>query len=136
MIIPMYDLPSVLTRYSKNSLNDIGTDPKNMTNAYGTTCSIRRSLLPKKIQIGFRKRIPTAVKATESTSSTIVIKVNISFASCSLFCPILSPIMAPDPVASMTDVPKITQVIGITILIPASASEPAYRDTKNPSIVV
>lgn len=38
--------------------------------------------------------------------------------------------MAPDPVASMTDVPKITQVIGITILIPASASEPAYRDTK------
>ena len=132
MIIPMYDLPSVLTRYSKNSLNDIETDPKNVTNAYGTTCSIRRSLLPKKIQIGFRKRIPTAVKATESTNSTIVIKVNISFAS----CPILSPMMAPDPVASMTDVPKITQVIGITILIPASASEPAYRDTKNPSIVV
>lgn len=38
--------------------------------------------------------------------------------------------IAPDPVASITDVPKITQVIGITILIPASASEPAYRDTK------
>ena len=58
MIIPMYDLPSVLTRYSKNSLNDIETDPKNVTNAYGTTCSIRRSLLPKKYRSVSEKGFP------------------------------------------------------------------------------
>ena len=123
--IPICDLPSVLTRYSKNSLNDIGTAPKNITNAYGITCSIKRSLLPKKIQIGFKNRIPPIVNTRESMSSTIAIKVKISFASCSRFCPIFSPMMAADPVANMTAVPKIIQVIGITILIPARASEPA-----------
>ena len=64
-----------------------GTAPKNITNAYGITCSIKRSLLPKKIQIGFKNRIPPIVNTRESMSSTIAIKVKISFASCSRFCP-------------------------------------------------
>ena len=57
-------------------------------------------------------------------------KVKICFASWSFFCPIFSPMMAPAPVASITEVPKMTQVTGITMLMPASASEPAYFETK------
>ena len=76
------------------------------------------------------------VKRMANIRSTIVINVKISLASCSFFRPSLSPMMAPEPVASITAIPKVTQVIGITILIPASASEPAYWDTKKPSMVV
>ena len=44
--------------------------------------------------------------------------------------------IAPEPVANMTEVPKIIQVIGITMLMPARASELTYLDTKKPSIAV
>ena len=134
--IPMLALPSVRTRYSKNSLKDIGTVPRKITKAYGTTCSISRGLLPRKTQIGSRNRMPAAVNTIENIRSETAIKAKISPASRSRFCPSRSPIIAPDPVASITAIPKMTQVTGITILIPASASEPAYFDTKNPSMVV
>ena len=88
------------------------------------------------MQMGFRKTMPNTVKNSESPSSTSVIKVKISLASRPFFCPIFSPMIAPAPVASMTEVPKMTQVTGMTILMPPSASEPAYLDTKKPSMVV
>ena len=99
--------------------------PRKMTNAYGRTCSRRRSLLPRKMQIGFRNTMPATVNSTESTSSTIVINVKISLASRVLRWPSFSPMIAPPPVASMTEVPKMTHVTGMTMLMPASASDPA-----------
>ena len=78
------------------------------------------------------KPFPRAVKYPErNTSHKNIVENNIKSQAgqrhdhSDVRSPILSPMMAPDPVASITEVPKITQVIGITILIPASASEPA-----------
>lgn len=47
----------------------------------------RRSLLPRKTQMGFKKRIPAIVKTIERIKSTMEINVKISLASRSLFCP-------------------------------------------------
>lgn len=136
MIMPMSDLPSVLTRYSKNSLKDMGMLPKKIIRAYGSTCSNSFSLLPRKIQMGFKNTTPKMVNIVDNNNSTMLMKVKISLASCCFFWPSFSPIIAPDPVANMTDVPKIIQVIGITMLMPARASELTYLDTKKPSMAV
>ena len=74
---PTFGLPSVRTRYSKNSLKDIGMLPRKMTFAYGRTCASRRSLLPRKRQTGFRKTRPKIVKRIARTSRTRVMKVKI-----------------------------------------------------------
>ena len=47
----------------------------------------RRSLLPRKTQMGFKKRIPALVKTIERIKSTMEINVKISLDSRSLFCP-------------------------------------------------
>ena len=83
--MPMSDLPSVLTRYSKNSLKDMGMLPKKITRAYGSTCTNSLSLLPKKIQIGFRNRTPKMVNIVDNNNSTMLMNVNISLASCCFF---------------------------------------------------
>ncbi len=47
----------------------------------------RHSLLPRKTQMGFKKRIPAIVKTIERIKRTMEINVKISLASHSLFCP-------------------------------------------------
>ena len=75
--------------------------------------------------MGRRKATPRAVNATEKASSTRHMKLKMRFACSISPRPRCSPMMAPAPVASITATPKVTQVMGMTMLMPASASEPA-----------